>query len=266
MRSTVNGLRLGSFLATLMVWAAGPAVASAALLGPSEYLCFDDGAIADCAGKDSPFVGLSFSYFHLETFEDHLLNTPGVSKTIGSGVTSTVGFGGVINSIRDSVDEDDGIINGSGTNPGIKTGDSFFGAGLPGIEFSFSAAELSALPTHAGMVWTDGAGTTSFEAFGADGSSLGVLGPFSHADGTFLGTTADDRFYGVIEPGGISAIKLTNTSGGIEVDHLQYGLLGEIEGPPGPPPTDGVVPEPTSLLLFGLGGLGVGVMKRRRLV
>jgi len=234
--------------------------AEAVYLGPSEYLCFDDSAIAGCAGKDSPFVGLPFSYFHLETFEDHLLNTPGVSAVTGSGVTSTVGFGGVINTIRDSVDEDDGLINGSSTLPGVKTGDSFFGGGSTGIKFAFSALALGALPTHAGMVWTDGAGTISFEAFGADGSSLGVFGPFSHADDSIFGTTAEDRFYGVVDAGGISAIKLTNTSGGIEVDHLQYGLLGEDGG------HEPIVPEPTSLLLFGLGTLGLGVRNRRRLI
>ena len=228
--------------------------AEAGYLGPSEYLCFDDSAIAGCGGLDSPFVGLPFSYFHLEDFEDHLLNTPGVTAVTGSGVTSMVGFSGLI---IDSVDEDDGVINGSGTNPGVKTGDSFFGGGIPGIKFSFDAGVLGALPTHAGMVWTDGAGTIAFEAFGADGSSLGVFGPFGHADGTFFGTTAEDRFYGVIDAGGISAIRLLNTAGGIEVDHLQYGLLGEGGGP-------GVIPEPSSLLLLGLGGLATGVMRRRK--
>ena len=243
----------------LLVCATGlPRSAEAVYLGPSEYLCFDDGAIADCGGKDSPFVGLPFSYFHLETFEDHLLNTPGVSAVTGSGVTSMVGFSGLI---IDSVDEDDGLINGSGTNPGVKTGDSFFGSGPTGIKFAFSEAALGTLPTHAGMVWTDGAGTISFEAFDAGGISLGIFGPFAHADGTFFGTTAEDRFYGVIEPGGISAIKLTNESGGIEVDHLQYGRLSD--GGPGPEP--GVIPEPSSLLLFGLGGMAAGVMRRRKI-
>ncbi len=249
-------------IAILLVCATGlPRRAEAVYLGPSEYLCFDDSAIAGCGGKDSPFVNLPFSYFHLETFEDHLLNTPGVSAVTGIGVTSVVGFGGVINPIRDSVDEDDGLINGSSTNPGVKTGDSFFGGGLPGIEFSFSALVLGALPTHAGMVWTDGAGTISFEAFGADGNSLGVFGPFTHADSTFFGTTAEDRFYGVINAGGISAIKLLNTSGGIEVDHLQYGRLSEA----GPGPEPGVIPEPSSLLLFGLGGMAAGAMRRRKI-
>src|SRR6266481_7452029 len=69
------------------------------LLGPTPYLSFGD----------SPFNGPSFSYFHLETFEDHLLNTPGVTGSPG-GVTSVV-FGPAI---HDSVDFDDGVIDGSG--------------------------------------------------------------------------------------------------------------------------------------------------------
>jgi hypothetical protein len=71
-------------------------------------------------------------------------------------------------------------------------------------------------------VWTDGEGTNSYEAFDHDGLSLGANGPFDHADGSVSGGTGEDRFYGVVAASGISAIKLSNTSGGIEVDHLQY--------------------------------------------
>lgn len=39
-----------------------PGRAEAVYLGPSEYLCFDDSAIAGCGGMDSPFVGGAFSY------------------------------------------------------------------------------------------------------------------------------------------------------------------------------------------------------------
>jgi hypothetical protein len=70
------------------------------------------------------------------------------------------------------------------------------------------------------MVWTDGEGVISFEAFDQNGVSMGIFGPFDHADGSVAGTTAEDRFYGAINAGGISAIRLTNTAGGIEVDHL----------------------------------------------
>jgi uncharacterized repeat protein (TIGR01451 family) len=73
-------------------------------------------------------------------------------------------------------------------------------------------------------VWTDGNWTTTFEAFDSLGASLGVIGPVSIADGSNSGTTGEDNFFGVVNAGGISAIKISNTSGGIEVDHLQYGL------------------------------------------
>ena len=187
-----------------------PFVGAAApvFLGPTPYL----------KQADSPFNAdiISGTTF-LETFEDHLLNTPGVSATCSPacGVTSVV-FGA---QIHDSVDADDGVIDGSGL-----AGDSFFfGGGATGIKFVFDALALGGLPTRAGIVWTDGAGTTLFEAFGPGDVSLGTIGPVSIADGSFNGETAEDRFFGVIDPGGISAIKVSNTGGGIEVDHLQYG-------------------------------------------
>ena len=47
--------------------------AQANLLGPSPYL----------SSADSPFNGGTFSYFHLEDFEDGALNTPGVAASGG---------------------------------------------------------------------------------------------------------------------------------------------------------------------------------------
>lgn len=194
------------------------------------------------SASDSPFAGGSFSYFFLEDFEDHALDVPGVTASAG-GVTSVV-FG---STIHDSVDLDDGVKDGSGL-----AGDSyFFSSGATGITFTFDAAALGGLPTHAGLVWTDGAGTTSFEAFDSFGVSLGVFGPFSLADGSVNGETAEDRFLGVTELGGISAIKISNSGGGIEIDHLQYGLAGT------------PVPEPGTLLLLG-SGLALGFRSRRR--
>jgi hypothetical protein len=220
--------------------------ARATLLGPSPYLCFDSSAIAGCGTAESPFANLSFSsYFYLEDFEDALLNTPGVTGS-GDGPTSVV-FGPTI---HDSVDEDDGTIDGSGL-----LGDSYFaGSGAAGITFTFDAGVLGLLPTHVGIVWTDGGGgaTVSFEAFDANGNSLGILN-FSGADNSNNGETGEDRFFGAIDLGGLSSILITNSFGGIEVDHLQYGS-GVVS-----------VPEPDALALIGI-GLAILFLTRRRMI
>lgn len=221
------------FMALVML--VGVPAANALFLGPTPYLETADSPF----DFDSDGVVLEpdegFSYGHLEDFEDNSLNTPGVTASAGN----PYGPGGV----TDSVDADDGTIDGSGT-----LGHSFFyNPGATGIRFTFNAGVLGALPTHAGIVWTDGSGTITFEAFDASGISLGTISG-THAMGppsSPSGDTAEDRFYGVIDMGGISAIKIKNGSGGIEVDHLQYGHQS---GPP--------IPEPSTLLLFGIGVLG----------
>ncbi len=45
--------------------------AKGSVIGPLEYQGF----------ADSPFQGLAFDYFFLETFEDRLFNVPGVTAT-----------------------------------------------------------------------------------------------------------------------------------------------------------------------------------------
>ncbi len=207
---------------------AAPVLASATLLGPTPYLSI----------ADSPFIGGTYTYSYLENFEDHLLNVPGVTGDNG-GVTSVV-FGPAI---HDSVDADDGVIDGSGLN-----GDDWFTReGADGVTWTFDANILGHLPTHAGIVWTDGTNDIHFEAFDQDGNSLGTLSG-SHADGSFNGETDEDRFYGAINPTGISKIHLWGGSGGIEMDHLQYGYAS--------------VPEPATMAVLGLGVLGL--IQRRR--
>jgi hypothetical protein len=153
---------------------------------------------------DSPFKDLSFSYFHREDFEDHLFNVPGVSANTG-GVTSII-FGP---SIHDSVDGDDGGVDGSGLN-----GDSYFSSlENRGIVFTFDVTVLGSLPTYVGVVWTDGAGHITFQTFGPAGQLLTTTGPYRDVgvpDGSFVGTTGEDRFFGISDPSGISAWYLSD--------------------------------------------------------
>lgn len=174
-------------------------------LGPTPYL----------SRANSPFLAdINAGHVYLETFECGTLTVPGVSLSTGTIIPP--GFEGAI----DSVDADDGVIDGSGLG-----GHSLFsGDGATGITFTFNQTTLGAFPTEVGIVWTDGGGETTFEAFGPLGASLGTIGPVAIATPGNSGETDEDRFFGVTFAGGISAIKISNSSGGIEVDHLQYGL------------------------------------------
>jgi serine/threonine protein kinase len=182
----------------------------AEFLGSLPYLSF----------ANSPFSNKKFRYFHLENFEDRLLNTPGVTVSSGQIVGPEEPW-----ALTDSVDADDGNKDGSGFK-----GHSLYGDGTKGFTFTFDAKSLGQLPTHVGIVWTDGPTSTlvTFEAFDSTGQSLGTVSgsDFSDINET---RTFEDRFFGIIHTGGISSIKIVSppnpgTSGyGIEVDHLQYG-------------------------------------------
>jgi hypothetical protein len=228
-----------SFLAASWL-CASPSGSAQTFLGPTPYL----------SKADSPFAAsIAAGTTFLETFESGALITPGVTISAGAGVIGP-------SSITDSVDADDGAIDGSGTG-----GHSLFNpSGATGITFTFDASVLGHLPTQVGIVWTDGAGTTLFEAFGPGGVPLGSIGPVAIADGSFNGTTAEDRFFGVINAGGISSIRISNTSGGIEVDHLQYGIFGAAPAPAAPIPA---VSPGALLLLAVLVIVGAGFSIRR---
>ena len=213
-------------------------VHAATFFGPTPYL----------EAADSPFSGTSFQYYYLEDFEDGLLNTPGVAISHGR----TTGSG----DFTDSVDADDGFIDGNGN-----AGDSWRTLrDTNSLTIEFDVAALTTLPTHAGVVWTDvgevtsgsfGIGTVSFEAFDALGVSLGIVGPNILGDGSNRGGTAEDRFYGVVSTGGIASMVIT-TSNSVdwEIDHVQYGLAS--------------VPVPGAALLFGSGLIGlIGFVRRK---
>lgn len=196
---------------------------AATFFGPTPYLSPSD--------RPSAFSA-PFTYAYFEDFEDHALNTPGVT---GNGAaTSLSGFSG---SIIDSVDSDDGAVNGSCLNTTTQC-DSYFSNTSP-IRFEFDAGILGVLPSHVGIVWTDGSNNIVVSAFGANGVLLGTING-SHAGAGFNDDTAEDRFYGVIEAGGISAIEIANPPG-IEVDHLFYGYAEAVNP----------IPEPATYALVG---------------
>ena len=184
---------------TILSTLASPALGASVFFGPSHYL----------SAADIPngfYMGGAPD--GLEYFED---------LSLDFGITASGGYILEPGPITDSVDGDDGNIDGLGTD-----GHSwFFGSGSLGVTFTFSGP----LPTAAGIVWTDGGGTTTFEAFGLGMVSLGTLGPVLIADDFTTGTTADDHFFGIQNSDGIFAVKLSNTRGGIEVDHVQFGAL-----------------------------------------
>lgn len=213
-------------VATLAV--AAQAFAGATTLGPTPYLSF----------SDSPFAPLTFQQFHLENLEDGSLNTLGLSASTGTVLAP--------GALTDSVDGDDGAIDGLGT-----AGHSWFSNfATNSIVFTFDPLALGGLPTHVGIVWTDvgitddaiGVADVIFEVFGPGGVSIATVGPDFLGDGSSSGQTAEDRFYGAIDLDGIEAISITiPSSTDWEVDHIQYGII----------------PEPLTALLLVAGALAL---------
>ena len=206
------------------------AMAAPVLFGPSSYLSDADIPAGFYQGGAPAF---------LDNFEDG----PGIGGGLTASAGSRIGVG-VFDGIRDSVDGDDGAIDGSGV-----TGSSWFnGAGV--VQFTYTGSDL---PTAFGLVWTDGGGSITFEAF--DGSDTLLLSQTFTGipDGSFAGGTAEDRFFGLTFDGGIKSIFITNSAGCIEVDHVQYGTMFAAPVPE---------PETWALLIAGLGLIGVAVRRR----
>lgn len=186
------------------------------------------------SGVDSPFAG--HAGWQVEDFEDGFLNIPGLSASAGR----VRGPG----DNRDSVDGDDGFIDGWGTS-----GSSYIVNSTEArVDFSFDIGELGDLPTEAGLVFTDGipGGTFIFKAWDADNNLIGIM-ELTLGDDARDGGTAEDRFIGVTSDLGISRIRLRSMEGGFELDHVQFGY--------------GAIPAPGALALLGMAGLA---SRRRR--
>lgn len=189
-------------LASIVGAASLIATPAMAQLGPTPYLDFND----------SPFASLSFAYFYLEDFEDNSFNVPGVTRS-----------GGTINapgSFTDSVEPIDAC--GQGRSLYFNT--------CP-FTITFDELTLGVLPTHVGVVWTDGDKSAVVEFFDASENSLGTVSPgiAGNAGGTCY--KGEDRFAGAVSNSGIKRIEIRGASGpcgAIEIDHVQYGFTSVV--------------------------------------
>ena len=188
--------------------------------------------------SDSPLPIDAFESFFLEDFEDSAIDVPGI-RFLGDGPFYPSEPPGIVepSPTTDSVDEDDGALDGSGV-----LGHSY-AINRERFSISFDPAALGGYPSHAGFVVTDleSAGGFSIEAFDQNGASLGrdslvLLGDLNAPPGQ----TAEDRFLGAVNPAGISALQVIARTG-YEIDHLQYGFM--VGAPP-------VIIPPSSYLSF----------------
>ena len=234
MRSVFKRLVAGILLCGIL-----PAAASAATaFGPTAYL----------QAGDTPTDFFSDDCDHyLEDFEDNSIDP---FLTIDNGaILPPFAMSGAPSSVTDSVDGDDGTVDGSGN-----AGYSWFTGALGAVDRSLTITFGSTV-TSAGLVFTDGdAASTSItlEAFDMGGNSIGFLDAGDLADDVYTGETAEDRFLGFHDLAGIGSLTLTmNAGSGIEIDHIQWQDCQ-------------VVPEPATLGMLSFAVLGCLGLRRRR--
>lgn len=233
MRSLSMRLFAGVLLASLFPFAAN---AGTTTFGPTAYLELGDtpaGFFCDTCPH------------HLEDFEDGLLDS---FLSIDNGVIFPPnGTTGTSNPSTDSVDGDDGAVDGIGLE-----GYSWFsGNGATSIEVSFATDVKSA-----GLVFTDGDSLSTnvlLEALDMNGDVIASIDAGDLADDSFFGETAEDRFLGFNDMNAaISSLRISIDQGsGIEIDHIQWQ-------------TACAVPEPTTSFLALFAMLGVCGFRRKR--
>lgn len=232
MRSLSLRLFAGVLLMSVLPLAAN---AGTTTFGPTPYLQFGD-TPADffCTACAS----------HIEDFEDGMLD--GFLSINNGMIFPPNGTTGTSNPSTDSVDGDDGAVDGIGLE-----GYSWFsGNGATSIEVSF-ANDVKA----AGLVFTDGDSDSSnvlLEALDMSGNVLALINAGDLADDSFFGETEEDRFLGFTDmDAAISSIRISIDAGsGIEIDHIHWQEAC-------------AVPEPSTSFLALFGVLGFWGYRRR---
>jgi subtilisin-like proprotein convertase family protein len=143
---------------------------------------------------NSPFQTANLDPFHIEDFQDNLINGPAL--TIQNHTNANIISGGLA--------QEDNLING---NKALQVNNT---------ELILDFAQDF---THVGLVITDidPGSTATIEAFDRQGVSLGQ-------SDTQTFSNATDEFLGISNNKGIASVTIsTNDANGWEVDHIQYG-------------------------------------------
>lgn len=208
--------------------------------GPTPYLQTGD-TPADF------FCTICSDPLHIEDFEDNMLDAF-LSIDNGSILLPNT-FSGLADPVTDSVDGDDGTVDGDGNS-----GHSWF-TGSAGVADQMLTISFANTVTSAGLVFTDGDSASTniaLEAFDMSGVSLGIINAGDLADDVFTGETAEDSFLGFRHLEGIASIQLTMDAGtGIEIDHIQWQNCQ-------------CIPEPATMGLMGFAMIGMLSIRRRR--
>lgn len=195
-----------------------PLLADTVCLEPTPYLRIED----------SPFdlSGLGSTMF-LDDFEDGTLDGPIISPD-----TRIRGPG----PLTDSVDADDGIVDGQGNGGhSLETTRYIVHPTFPWTYRTFVDiifTDIDHRPNAFGFVWTDAFYQSSVELqlVGTNGTNIGICSYGSLMDGANTGETAEDVFIGVIADQPIGHITVFGESVGfqpeserVELDHIQFG-------------------------------------------
>jgi hypothetical protein len=178
--------------------------------------------------EDSPFdlSGLGSTMF-LDDFEDGTLDGPMISPD-----TRVRGPG----PLTDSVDADDGIVDGQGNGGhSLETTRYIVHPTFPWTYrtfFDIIFTDIDHRPNAFGIVWADGfiGSTLRLTAFSHSGATIAECTYGSLMDGLNTGETAEDRFIGIVADQRIARISGFSESVGfqpeserVELDHIQFG-------------------------------------------